>query len=256
MQTAINFVYAKEEKIPIRDRGESCAFGILTAIRPEVSRIISIGGSALLFENLLKSGYKVAHINDSQELLHNIGTYISTYCWAKRSDFESLRMGRGHLWLWKGKIELGESDCILFLRKLHHLEEAERQFKECVEILPSGSWVVICDTSVDLMEQRRVRDEGERKQFLQVLPDSEKQKWQEEWARQDTYDAGCVDLLKKTGLAGEKEVREFLIRVGMDNTNFWYAPSCPCPDLFCPEITMYWFAAWRKSESIVDKKAA
>ncbi len=49
MQTAINFVYAKEEKIPIRDRGESCAFGILTAIRPEVSRIISIGGSALLF---------------------------------------------------------------------------------------------------------------------------------------------------------------------------------------------------------------
>lgn len=252
----IDFQYAKEEVVPMGDRGESCTFGILTAIRPEVSRIISIGGSGLLFENLLKSGYKVAHINDNQELLYNIVTHINTHCWGRRSSFESLRMGRGYLWLWKGKIELCGSDCLLFLRKLHHLKEAESQLKECVKALPPGGWIVICDTSVDLMEQRRARTEGERKQFLYVLPDSEKQKWQEEWARQDAYDAGCADLIKKIGLTDEKEVKDFLIRVGMDGTNFWYAPACPCPDLFCPEITMYWLAAWKKSDAAIEKKAA
>ncbi len=251
MQPLIDFNQSDPYYFKVEEGTTYYAYKALTALRPKAKRIVAIGGRPLLFANLLQAGYFVVHLDHDQDELTAVRENVEEYGGGLVENFSAARRpvsARTEMWL----VWISQDDCFFFYETLHHLDNPIDALSRIRQKLGRG-WIIILDESIELMRGKwneyLLEEESTLKELRENarrgLLSAESLAAEEiSWRAWEKKLYACRRGMHEVGFYGERSVRSFLARAGMELKNFWYSPSCPCGDVYCNNIMTFWMCAW------------
>ncbi len=187
---------------------------------PSQKRVVLIGSSNGLALYLLRSGYRVLHIDKDPAEAEDTRKVLSE----NLSEDELKRFESATIDVEEADAGFRANDIVCFVRSLHHMQYPSGVLKKIYEQVGN---IIVCDMSESLLQ------EHEKIYGAEYTKDEKKVNKQ------------CLLMVRGHGLKDKESVEDFLVRSGFDprgtDIQFYYRLRCPCENRHCSSVCTYWF---------------